>query len=138
MRTSNWFLSSPELLGKEFYNGPAYKSYFFVLDFLLLVVAAALNVFVLAVYWGELSSFSRFWLVVNAVFMASLWLLAVRNRRRIQELYALEHATPDAASSSLDTSLRLAATIVHMGLFYSFGLLAGLLNLIAIILQGRR
>ena len=137
MRTANWLLSNPELLGKEFYSGPAYKSYFFVLDFLLLVIAAALNVFVLAVYWAKLSFFSRFWLVVNGALMVSLWFLAVRNRRRIQGLHALEHGRSDVSSSSLDTSLRLAATIMHMGLFYSFGLLAGLLNLIAIILQGR-
>ncbi|MFZ0415333.1 MAG: hypothetical protein WBE20_10290 [Candidatus Acidiferrales bacterium] len=137
MRNLGWLWSNPDLLGNEFYTKSAFKSYFFILDFVLLLVTTALNIFVLTKYWALLSSFSHFWLVVNAAALISLWFLAVRYRRRLQELHTMGGAIGSQAGSPLETALRVAATVMHMGLFYGFLLLAGLLNLMANILHGR-
>ena len=138
MRLSDWFVLTSDRAGNpQFFARSAFRSYYFVANTVTLVLAIFLTVGILVRYWGRLPEFTGMWLGIAIAGMLMLWARALRDHRKIRELYAKGEIGQVSPGSPLDVALHVAATMTHLGLTYTFLLVAALVVQVARALHGR-
>jgi hypothetical protein len=123
--------------GPLFFAKPPFRSYFFVGDTLLLLVALSILGFVLVKYWTLLPAISVYWLGLAGFCMVAVWVVALRCYRRIHELFQSGAVSSVPDGSPLGVAMSSAAGMIQWGLFFAYFITAGVLMQLANVLAAR-
>ena len=138
MRLSDWFVLTTDRPGNaQFFARSPFRSYYFVANTVTLVLAIFLCVGVLVRYWGRFPEFTATWVGAAIAAMLLLWGRALRDHRKIRELYTRGQIGQVSPGSPLDVALRVAASMTHLGLTYTILLVSALVVQLARALHGR-
>jgi len=110
----------------EFFRESPFQWVYFVADTAMLILSTGVCVYVMIQYRNQLSSITE--ILVGAVIfgMLYLWRAALRAHRQLHDLFQAGGIRDLDSGSALETALKVAASMIHLGLFYTF-LLVGLL-----------
>lgn len=124
-----------EMLNAEFFMRPPLRSRPFVHVAAALVIGLAACALVIVSEWEKMPAFMIIWLVGVAVWMVLLWLRALRDQRKLRNLFergAIERVMPD---SPLERALKIAANAMYFDLFSAFGISAAFALFLGIALS---
>jgi hypothetical protein len=114
--------------GSRFFERSPFRSYFFVIDTLLLVMSFASGLLVYQRHHERLSPVAVSTVCIALGGMCLLWQAALRSHRRINQLYRSGAIREVSPGSPLEATIRTAAGMLHLGLCYTF-VLTGILLL---------
>lgn len=122
------------VMDSEYFAKPPHRSFFLCSGTALLVVVTFITAFVMVRHWDRLPTTTVYYLLFSVVGMSAFWVLAIQNYREIHGLFT-EGAIADVRPGSpIDLALRVAATMIHTGMFLLFFLVGMLVTQIDKIL----
>jgi hypothetical protein len=108
-----------------FRESPFQWAYFFA-DTMLLILSTGVCMYVMIQYRNRLPYVTEVLLGAVILGMLLLWKTAIRAHRQLHQFFQGGVIRDLDSESALETALKVAASMIHLGLFYTF-LLAALL-----------
>ncbi len=128
--------SGKNVYGSEkFYQLPAHRSLFFLADTIMLLLASAVDFYIVVNHGSHVSGPGMLRLVGVLVGMWLLWWKAYSSHEQIRALYNSGDIQSGQTSSAVETLSNAAASMTHIGMFMTFLLNATLLIAIDSLLR---
>jgi hypothetical protein len=102
-----------------FRNSPFHWGYFLA-DTAILISSTGVCIYVMIQYRNQLSSITEILMGAVILGMLFLWSAALRAHRQIHDLFQTGGIPDPDSGSPLETALKVAASMIHLGLFYAF------------------
>jgi hypothetical protein len=119
-----WKVDVPE--AEHFFERSPFRWWPFITDTILFFMTLSFDAFILIRYWSQLPVVTIILLVAVALGMSLLWRAALTAHRRVYEIHIAGMFGEVVPRSPLESVIRTAASMIHLGLFSAF-LIAGIL-----------
>jgi hypothetical protein len=110
----------------DFFRESPFQWAYFSADTMILILSAGVCVYVMIHYRDRLPYSTEVLLGAAILAMLFLWKAALRAHRQLHKFFQVGGIRDLDSGSALETAVRVAASMIHLGLFYTF-LLVGLL-----------
>jgi hypothetical protein len=111
----------------HFFEGSPFRWWPFTIDTILLIMSTLIDAFILTRYWSRLPVITITFLVAVALGMWLLWRAALSAHGTMHDLHVAGMFGEVAPGSPVESAIRVAASMTHLGLFFNFLLVAFLL-----------
>lgn len=108
----------------RFFQESPFRWGYFLADTVILVASVGVCVYVMIRHRNQLSPITEIVLGATVVAMLLLWKAAIQAHRRLHESFHAAGIRDLGAGSSLETATKVAASMVHLALFFTFLLVA--------------
>ena len=119
-----WKVDVPE--AEHFFERSPFRWWPFITDTVLFVMILFVDAFILIRYWTRLPLVTVVFLVAVALGMWLLWTAALTAHRRVHEIHTAGMFGEIVPRSPVEAVIRVAASMIHLGLFSAF-FIAGIL-----------
>jgi hypothetical protein len=121
----------------DFFRRSPFRWVYFLADTAILTFSTCICMYVMIHYRNRLSYITEILLAAVILGMLFLWNAAIRAHRQLHDLFQ-GGGLPDLdAKSPLGTAFKVAASMIHLGLFYTFLLVGIIVMELDRILMGR-
>ncbi|HEX3353520.1 MAG TPA: hypothetical protein VHS34_11910 [Terriglobales bacterium] len=111
----------------HFFERSPFRWWPFIIDTILLFMSTLIDGFIVIKYWGRLPLVTVTFLLAVALGMWLLWRAALTAHRRVHEIQITGMFGEVVPGSPVESVIRVAASMTHLGLFFNFLLVAFLL-----------
>lgn len=108
----------------EFFRQPPFRWLYFLADTAILIMSTGVCMYVMIRYRAQLSSSAEIVLAAAILGMILLWKAALRSHSRLHKFLQVDGIREIDSDSALEAALKVAASMTHLGLFYTFLLVA--------------
>ncbi|HUA14074.1 MAG TPA: hypothetical protein VMG31_02165 [Verrucomicrobiae bacterium] len=122
--TIGWKVDVPE--AEHFFERSPFRWWPFIADTILFFMILAVEAFILIRYWTRLPLVTVVFLAAVALGMSLLWTAALTAHQRVHEIHVAGMFGEIVPRSPVESVIRVAASMIHLGLFSAF-LIAGIL-----------
>ena len=107
-----------------FFRRSPFRWQYFLADTVILMGSIGVGVFVMIRYRDRLPATTEIILAAVIIGMLLMWRAALHAHSRIHQFYQAGEVSDQVSGPPLEAALRVAASMIHLGLFYTFLLVA--------------
>lgn len=108
----------------RFFQESPFQWGYFVGDTAMLVMSTGICVYVMIRHWHQLAPVTEFALGVVVMGMLLLWNASIQAHRRLHKVFLAAGIRELDPESPLEATVKVAASMVHLALFFAFLLVA--------------